>query len=189
MDSSLERVRGEILLLFHPQDHLLPRGILGRVDWLLNGQISHLLRRQRFSGLPSEILLLSTSGKFLVEKALVVGLGWKRDLDREVLLSAYREGLMACARMKARGLVLTIPEDSHSLFAAGEMAEILVDILDQAVVNIPGAPGLQIAFYEPDRERREMLEAYLQEALPALISKFDFSIEIVAPQGDQACGY
>jgi hypothetical protein len=188
LDSSLEQVRGDVLLLFHLQDHLLPRGLLGRVDWLLNGQISKLLHRQKFSGLPGEILLLYTSGKFLVEKALVVGLGWKKDLDEEALFRAYRKALVACSRMKARELVLTVPEEGFPLLAAGNGGETLSAILAQALQLIPQLPGLEVKFYEPDRERRKRLEAYLQLARSMMLPKCDFAIEMACQQEDPACG-
>jgi hypothetical protein len=184
-NSSLEQVPGEILVLFHFEDHLLPKGPLARVDWILNGLVSRLLYLRKFQGLRSESLLLSTSNKFAVEKVLVLGLGKRSDLCREALRGAYSSAILASAKLKAKEIALTVPREAPpSLF--DDLARGVIPFLLTQAAELEILPSdLRIFFYEKDPERRGRLMAQLREGISGIWD--EVSTQITLPKGDFSC--
>ncbi|HTU03465.1 MAG TPA: M17 family peptidase N-terminal domain-containing protein [Candidatus Sulfotelmatobacter sp.] len=76
----VESVPGELLVLCHPADEPVPRGRLGRADWLCCGALTRLRARGKFRGERGAVALLSTDGKLLADRLLVLGLGGRVDL-------------------------------------------------------------------------------------------------------------
>ena len=185
-NSSLEQVPGEILVLFHFEDQLMPKGPLARVDWILNGLVSRLLYLRKFQGLRSESLLLSTSNKFAVEKVLVLGLGKRSGLCWEALRGAYSSAILASAKLKAKEIALTVPQEAPpSLF--DELARSLIPILLTQAAELEILPlDLQVFFYEKDPERRGRLMAQLREGISGIWD--GVSTQITFPKGNFSCG-
>lgn len=179
LNSSLEQVPGEILVLFHFEDQLLPHGPLARVDWILNGLVSRLLYLGKFSGHRFQSLLLFTSGKFLAEKALVLGLGRKSDLDWDTLLEAYSSAISASAKMKAKEFALTVPEEAYPALPRQAGKDLLQAILFKATEAKLPPSDLRLAFYEKDPERGNLLMASLREGLPEVSRMFELPIRIL----------
>lgn len=178
-NSPLERVSHELLVLFHFEDQLLPRGYLARVDWILNGLVSKLLYIRKFQGLRSEPLLLSPSNKLSVEKILVWGLGRKSDLGRDTLLEAYSSATFVSAKMKTQSIAFTVPEEAFCSITNDAGENLLRTILiaaDQAGMPLH---NLNLAFYEKDQELRNILLASLRKAIPQISA--DFSLGVSFP--------
>ena len=163
LNASLEQVPGEVLVLFHFLDHLLPRGPLARVDWILNGLVSRLLYLGRSHGLRFESLLLSTSDKFMTGKVLVLGLGKKSDLRWDVLREAYAYGISISAKLKARKIVLTFPEESSPALLEEAARELLAGRLSGAAESAISVPDLQFLITEKDSERRNRFLVHFRQ--------------------------
>ncbi len=88
----IEEIDAEMLLLFHLQDELAPRGRLGQVDWMLCGSVSRLRARRKFAGERGATALLAPAGKLKADRVLVVGLGHRADLS---LVALYRMSYQA----------------------------------------------------------------------------------------------
>ena len=88
----IQDIEADILLLFHLQDELAPRGRLGQVDWILCGAVSRLRARGKFAGERGASALLAPNGKLKAARILVVGLGHKADLS---VVSLYRSAYQA----------------------------------------------------------------------------------------------
>jgi hypothetical protein len=175
------------MVLFHFEDQLLPRGPLARVDWILNGLVSRLVYLGKFSGLRGEALLLSTSGKFLAEKALVLGLGRRSDLNWDALLEAYSYAMLASVEMKAKEIALTVPEDAYPALPSQAPRDLLQTLLLSAIqADIPPS-DLRLAFYEKEPGWGKLLMAGLLEGVPEISEKFGLPIRILQPEGDAPC--
>lgn len=184
-NSSLELVPADILVLFHFEDQLLPKGPLARVDWILNGLVSKLLYRGKFQGLPSESLLLSTSNKFAADKVLVLGLGKRADLDWKALRTAYSSAISACARLKAKKIALTIPQEAPPSLL-DETAKSLLPVLFTEAIQLEILPSdLQLLIYEKNLERRDRLAAQLPEGTPGTPDLV--SAQVPFRKGDYSC--
>jgi cytosol aminopeptidase family protein len=83
----IEEIVAEVLVLFHLEDELSPRGRLGQVDWILCGAVSRLRARGKFAGERGATALLAPDGKLKASRILVVGLGRRADLS---LVALYR---------------------------------------------------------------------------------------------------
>jgi len=188
LDSFLEEVPGEVLILFHFEDQLLPRGPLARVDWILNGLVSRLLYLDKFSGHRDEFLLLSTSGKFSAERALVLGLGRESDLTWDALLGAYSSAISASVRMKARRIGLTLPQEAYAALPRQAGRELLEALLVRTRREGHPSADLQLAFYEKEPNRANLLLGILREGLPQIGRKFGLPVEILEAAGDLPCG-
>ena len=175
-DSSLEEVPGEVLVLFHFQDQLLPQGDLARVDWILNGVVGRLVYRGRFGGLPLQSLLLSSSGKLLAEKVLVLGLGRRSELTWDHLLQAYSRAAFQAAKMKVRDIALTIPEVAFQSVPDDTGEKILRSILQGTLQGEMAASHLSLAFLNPDPGIRDLLQGRLRGAIPKISEEFSAEI-------------
>jgi len=188
LNSFLEEVPGEILVLFHFEDQLLPRGPLARVDWILNGLVSRLLYLGKFSGNRGESMLLSTSGKLSAERALVLGLGRNSEFTWNALLQAYSSALLASARMKARKIGLTIPKGAYPSLPRHAGRDLLEVLLLRASQEGDPSSDLELAFYEKEPTRANLLLDILREGLPQISQKFGLPVEILGAGGDFRCG-
>jgi len=184
-NSSLEQVSGEILVLFHFADQLLPKGPLARVDWILNGLMSRLLSLRKFQGLRSESLLLSTSNKFAAEKVLVLGLGKREDLCWEVLRGAYSSAISTSARLKAKEIVLTVPQEAPPSLLDETAKSLLPVLLTEAVQSEILPSDLHLFIYERDPERRNRLAARLREGISGIPNLISTQVPFL--KGDYSC--
>ncbi|HWT82402.1 MAG TPA: M17 family peptidase N-terminal domain-containing protein [Candidatus Acidoferrum sp.] len=91
-DQPIQDIEADILLLFHLQDELAPRGRLGQVDWILCGAVSRLRARGKFAGERGASALLVPNGKLKATRILVIGLGRQADLT---VVSLYRSAYQA----------------------------------------------------------------------------------------------
>jgi len=110
---ALEEVAGDVLVLFHFQDTPVPRGALGRVDWILSGAVSRLAVDGKFSGGVGSAVLFPPAGKFRVERILVLGLGPHGEVDVSTLQAAGRHLTQLLDNLRARDIRIVLPEAPH----------------------------------------------------------------------------
>jgi hypothetical protein len=132
--------------------------------------------------------LLSTSGKFSAEKALVLGLGRKSDLRWDGLVQAYSYAIWASLKMKLKEIALTIPEGAYSSLSIQAGRDLLHTLVWRWVQAGPSHSDLGILFHEEDPERRHRLGDSLRDALPEVSRKFGVPIQILKAEGDSPCG-
>jgi hypothetical protein len=129
----IEEIDAEVLVLFHLEDELAPRGRLGQVDWILCGAVSRLRARGKFAGVRGSTALLVPAGKLRVGRILVVGLGRRADLS---LVALYRLSYQAaravlnlrCTRVAMEPPVRAFPREApthvQQTFLEGFLAEL-----------------------------------------------------------------
>ncbi len=184
-NSSLELVPADVLVLFHFEDRLMPRGPLARVDWILNGLVTRLLYLGKFHGLRTEPLLLSTSHKLAADKVLVLGLGKRADLGWDALRGAYSSAISALARLKAQKIALTVPQEASPSLLEETTKSLLPVLFSEALQSEILSSDLELFIYEKDLERRDRLAAQFREGfsgIPDLVSGPGLLLE-----GDYSC--
>jgi hypothetical protein len=105
----LEEISAEVLVLFHLEDEPAPRGRLGWVDWILGSTLSRLRARGKFAGQRGVTALLSTDGKLVADRLLVVGLGPRRDLSMTVLYRLSYQAAQTVLNLRCTRIALDIP--------------------------------------------------------------------------------
>lgn len=106
----VEEVRGEVLVLFHYEDVPVPRHTLGKVDWYLAGAVSRLAVDGKFTGGLGSAALFHPSGKFQVEKILVLGLGPRAGVSASILQSTARHLRSLLHDLHARDVRIVLPD-------------------------------------------------------------------------------
>jgi hypothetical protein len=129
----IQDIGAEVLVLFHLEDELAPRGRLGQVDWILCGAVSRLRARGKFAGERGATALLSPDGKLKAERILVVGLGRRADLSMVTLYRlSYRAAhtilQLGCTRVAMEPPFRVLPGEAtlhvRQAFLEGFMAEL-----------------------------------------------------------------
>ncbi len=105
----LEEIPADVLVLFHLADEPVPRGRLGRVDWILLSAISRLRVREKFAAERGSSILLSSEGKFPAAWVLVVGLGRRADLTLTALYRLSYQTAETVLRLRQPRIALDLP--------------------------------------------------------------------------------
>lgn len=146
----VEEIRGEVLVLFHCQDVPVPRHTLGKVDWYLAGAVSRLTADGKFTGGLGSAALFHPSGKFQVEKILVLGLGARTGVNASTLHSAARHLQSLLHDLHARDVRIVVPDSPDT------GAQEVIDLFS-AALRTPGeqsAASPKITFLPNDDEGR-----------------------------------
>jgi hypothetical protein len=107
--TSLEDIPADVLVLFHLADEPVPRGRLGRVDWILLSALSRLRVRGKFAAERGSSVLLASGGKFKVTWVLVVGLGRRADLTMTALYRLSYQAAETVLRLRQPRIALELP--------------------------------------------------------------------------------
>jgi len=105
----LEEIPADVLVLFHLADEPVPRGRLGRVDWILLSALSRLRVRGKFAAERGSSVLLSSGGKFAANWVLVVGLGRRADLTMTALYRLSYQAAETVLRLRQPRIALDLP--------------------------------------------------------------------------------
>lgn len=109
----VEEVTGDLLVLFHFEDVPVPKHTLGKVDWYLSGAISRLAVEGKFTGAVGSAALLHPSGKFQVEKILVLGLGPSARVDFPALQATATHLRSLLDNLHVRSVHIALPGLPH----------------------------------------------------------------------------
>lgn len=109
----VEEVTGDLLVLFHFEDVPVPKNTLGKVDWYLSGVISRLAVEGKFTGALGSAALLHPSGKFQVEKILVLGLGPSARVDFPALQTSATHLRSLLDNLQVRSVHIALPDLPH----------------------------------------------------------------------------
>jgi len=107
--AALEEVPADVLVFFDLADEPVPRGRLGRVDWILLSAISRLRVREKFAAERGSSILLSSEGKFAAAWVLVVGLGRRADLTISALYRLSYQAAETVLRLRQPRIALDLP--------------------------------------------------------------------------------
>ena len=113
----IDRIPAELVILLHFEDDIPLHGMLGLIDWRINGRLSHLLKENRFAGLAREKLLMPAEHRFKAEKLVIMGLG-KRDEFHDDFIAQIIDFIFDTVReMKSMQICVSFAKLNPSQFA------------------------------------------------------------------------
>ena len=83
----LSKLQTNLLIVTCFKDVRPLKGLAAQIDWYYGGLLSRILMEDRFSGEAGERLLLSSGGKLLIPKVILMGLGLSTAYDYPQLKS------------------------------------------------------------------------------------------------------
>ena len=106
---SVDILNCDILTLGFFSDERPPRGNCGRVDWRLNGLISHLIAKGKIEGAFMEKVLIAPNHRIPSSKILLIGLGDLVHLTYEKLYTAGHTISKTLSEIKSDNFAFDIP--------------------------------------------------------------------------------
>jgi len=117
-----ERLPAEVLLLALFADRRPPRGLAGRADWRLCGQLSRLLASGRLRGEPGEAVLIAGARGLCAARILGLGAGASEDFSDEVARDWVEAAVDRALDLRVRSAALELPELALSVRNRVEIA-------------------------------------------------------------------
>lgn len=107
---SLDRLRGDCLVLTAFTDDRPLRGLAGRVDWRLCGRLSSLMIREFLTGELGEVALVPmTDDRLQFDRLLIVGLGRRAEFDPTRFEAVCATIFKRAAGIGIRDLAMAMP--------------------------------------------------------------------------------
>lgn len=104
----IDKIPCELLILLHYEQEVPFHGLLGLVDWRINGKLSHLVQDHKFVGKAREMVLMPAERRFQAEKLIVMGLGEKNKFEEGFIAQVLDYVFQTTAKMKAAQLCLSL---------------------------------------------------------------------------------
>ncbi|MEM7408961.1 MAG: M17 family peptidase N-terminal domain-containing protein [Myxococcota bacterium] len=109
--TSIERVRGDLVVIPLFSDERPLRAAAGRVDWRLCGHLSRLFADGTLSGEAGEAVLIPGGGGLRAPRVMGLGVGTRRALADSAAWTAWaKDALGRSQRLGARRIALALPE-------------------------------------------------------------------------------
>lgn len=128
----------------HYQDQVPLKGLLGLVDWRVNGKLSRLVKDKVFSGKAREMLLMPAERRFKADKLVLLGLGRKAEFEEGHIPQVFDFIFQTASRMKAQQVCLSISRLLPSQFEWRNAVRLFVSKL----IDFPGIK--EIILCEPN---------------------------------------
>jgi len=104
----IDRVPAELVILMHYQGQVPLKGLLGLIDWRVNGKISRMVENKVFSGKAREMLLMPSEHRFKADKLVLLGLGRKEEFEEGHIVQVFDFIFQTASRMKSPQVCLTL---------------------------------------------------------------------------------
>lgn len=156
---SLDEVQTQLALILTYQDVRPLRGQAGLLDWRLNGYLSDLVIKNRFSGAMGESLLMPSRGRVGAQELMILGLGRSQEVGDQNIPHYVSLILEKILRKKNRSFALSFYDLAKGMFEWRNTVRLFVSMLSGKDENY------QIALLEPsefveDARKRHMDFAY-----------------------------
>ena len=125
------KVRAEILVLGIFQNVRPLKGLVGDVDWIHQGVLSHLILDGKISGRARESTLLATQNKLPASKVLVMGLGKLEEFSMRRLQRAYENTLDKLIQLQAKHCVMELFGLLECPFGSSESLMVLLEVINK----------------------------------------------------------
>ncbi|MGA1864181.1 MAG: M17 family peptidase N-terminal domain-containing protein [bacterium] len=150
---------GEVLVCFIFSNSRPPKGIAGYVDWIMDGQISDLIIKNKVKGEFCESLLMAAGSKIKARFILIIGAGSPEGLEPKMIhkVGLYTINVLKGLRVSHFGLY------PHDLF----LSHINVfDTLDELFAGIKeGAKedNIQISLLSNSQGQEDIIEKWIKD--------------------------
>ena len=79
----IDKVEAELIVLMLFEKDVPFKGLLGKLDWRINGRLSDFVAKNHFKGKAKELLLMPSERRFKSGEIMVLGLGKKDQFTQE----------------------------------------------------------------------------------------------------------
>lgn len=153
------------------------RQVAGRLDRLLNGEVSRFIRQGKFSGKWRAQAMIASRGRLAPQYVLFAGLGKRRTITTKTHIARLRDVLLSSLDTAARNLSMTFTKpDGLTAQYADTPAEVLQALLP-ALADQPG--DIDLAICESDPKRYAELVETAEEVIFQSEIKGGVSLEVV----------
>lgn len=80
---SIDKIPAELIVLMHYEDEVPFSGLLGVLDWRINGRLSRFIKSKKYTGKPKELLLIPSEFRFMSNEIMILGLGKRSDFHED----------------------------------------------------------------------------------------------------------
>lgn len=92
----------------HYQGQVPFHGLLGLIDWRMNGKLSQLVQENHFAGKAKEMLLMPAEHRFRAQKMIILGLGQHENFRESHVLQVFDYVFETIDRLKAKQVALSL---------------------------------------------------------------------------------
>jgi cytosol aminopeptidase family protein len=124
----LDELASEVLACGVFLDERPHHGTAGLVDWRLSGLVSRLIRREFITGKRGEAVMLPLRPKMPFDKALLFGMGSRRDFDDAAFRGVTEHLLTALEGLCARSAVVELPGRHRGAIEPERATDILFEL-------------------------------------------------------------
>lgn len=140
LDQPIFQVNCDVMVLYLFSDMRPPQGATGMVDWYLNGFISKLIKQGKITGEFQDIIMVATQNRIAAPKALLIGMGARRDLQVDKIFSAWKQAAQTICSTDVCQVATSIPFDEDWSWEVGKttkrMLEGLIQGIEEAGKNV-----------------------------------------------------
>ena len=172
------KTEAELIVVSLFKDMIPLKGDAGYIDWILNGQISNLIKKKKVFGNFKEAVLLSSLNKLPSEKILLIGFGKSTNLTSPKLSYIFSNVVDAICRMKIKyfGISVCIKGISDP-----EYKRIAVDMMEgilRGFSNIPlSTSDYFVKVAEEDRRRFLILNKVIRNSVENFKERYHIVLE------------
>lgn len=104
----IDKLDCELLVLMHYENQVPFHGLLGLIDWRLNGRLSQLVIENHFSGKAKEMILMPAEHRFRAQKMILLGLGQHEHFRENHISQVFDYTFETIDRLKAKQIALSL---------------------------------------------------------------------------------
>jgi len=127
----LDETPASTLCLFYFQEKRPLPGIIGLIDWRLQGRLSSLIIDDFISGELNETLLFPLGGKLQQDRLLLFGLGERKVFNRLVFEEAVKNMITTVDKLSGDHIITALPGRPHKETDAVDAIEWFFGIYDE----------------------------------------------------------
>lgn len=104
----IDKIDVDLIVLLQFEADLPFQGLVGMLDWRINGRLSRFAADQRYSGRAREALLLPTESRLKAREVVVLGLGPKPQFEQAFVGQVLDHVLQMVSGMKVAQFCLSV---------------------------------------------------------------------------------
>lgn len=139
----IDKIPVDLLVLMWFQDQIPFHGLMGLIDWRVNGMISHLIEQKKLTGKAREMVLLPSEHRFQADKLIILGLGEREEFHENHVSQVFDFFFETVYRMKATRICVSLSGLLSSPFEWRNAVRLFVS-------KLKDYPSIQeVIFWEP----------------------------------------
>jgi hypothetical protein len=104
----VDKIEAELIVLLQFEDDVPFQGLVGLLDWRINGRLSRCVLDHHYSGRAREALLLPAEGRLKAHEIVILGLGRKEAFEQAFVGQVIDHLLNMVAGMKVKQVCLSV---------------------------------------------------------------------------------